>query len=581
MTYIKKIIGRAGTGKTTWLINEMAALIDSGVHINEIGMITFSTNAANVFKERLLERFPQYSVKHLKKFGTMHHNASSLVGWKKSENEFTADHYEKFMEKYYPDALAPVVEYDEEQYFLTAEDKRRNRNTSIYTRMEEIDGLLRGLEIEDFDFNEMFFRTGTELTYKQWSVNKQIFDQTRGKYVLKWRSFNSRISPEDQIQFSKNYREYKDEHDLKDYTDIIQECIASDLDMGVKYLFVDEFQDFNTLQYHLYRQWRDCSDFVFVVGDDAQTITRYGGADANYFISEPCDERIVLPKTFRHGKIIFNDAQRYLNKMSVVEECDVLPGEMDGEIIQVHAEEWTEHLNFTEDETVLFLAYKTEWVNILSGKLNKAIPDTYFGKLGEDRLVKRVFNHYNTIAALERGERVAWEEVKKLFSEKKCLPTEMVVTTRKTTLEGTFETHKKTQVIKKVKSQITSGSFVGRDTYDKHDFEEDFLLDQWDGKLLMNNIKDIYVFDNAPYVFPAYASDVIKKRIGTIHKSKGDEAETVFLFMDVPYAARKNIDMQEVRDDILHLFYVGKTRPRIKLVEVYGYFGEPSPFELM
>jgi len=127
MVYIKKIIGRAGTGKTTWLINEMATLLESGVRINEIGMITFSTNAANVFKERLMERFPEYSLKHLNKFGTMHHNAASLVGWKKSENEFTKEHYDMFMEKYYPESLIPITEYDEEQYFLTAEDKRKTK----------------------------------------------------------------------------------------------------------------------------------------------------------------------------------------------------------------------------------------------------------------------------------------------------------------------------------------------------------------------------------------------------------------------------------------------------------------------
>ena len=70
----------------------------------------------------------------------------------------------------------------------------------------------------------------------------------------------------------------------------------------------------------VYHVWRDSLDveYVCIAWDDAQTINRFAGGNSQYFISEPSDEHVVLPKTYRHGKVIFNDAKRYLDKMTNV-----------------------------------------------------------------------------------------------------------------------------------------------------------------------------------------------------------------------------------------------------------------------
>ena len=127
-----------------------------------------------------------------------------------------------------------------------------------------------------------------------------------------------------------------------------------------------------------------------------------------------------------------------------------------------------------------------------------------------------------------------------------------------------------------IKKEIRTGKFKFRDFYDKDLFEKDFLKVPWVGKYLLNAIPDIEIIENANEMFPNYVVPKAKKRIGTIHKAKGDEADTVILFMGIPYPAYRAVTKPDVRDDILRQFYVGKTRPRAKLIEVYNYLKYPD-----
>ena len=142
------------------------------------------------------------------------------------------------------------------------------------------------------------------------------------------------------------------------------------------------------------------------------------------------------------------------------------------------------------------------------------------------------------------------------------------------------------KIIKNLKSEIRENRDDARSVYDKKTFAKDFMTVGWDGNLLLKNIKDIELLENVQDMFPGFVEHVNSKRIGTIHKSKGDEADTVILFMSVPYPAVQGLLFESGKDDILHTFYVGKTRPRTKLIEVYGYLkiGDelaPAPLEII
>jgi len=590
MKSIEKVIGRAGTGKTTYLVDKLSNLYENGVLPRQTGMVTYMKTSASVFTARSLERFPDFNASGFKNFGTMNSLTSHLIGWKPI-NAYTTKMRRKFIEQYYPDTLVPLDEYDENKYRLTQSDRDNISNNSTFKAMEDIYQLLEGLMIYDYDFDKLERATGKNLEFRQKYVKGETHDKKFDKFVLHWGQRRKLLNPHDVIDFCKKFVEFKENNEILEYSDTIKMCVDDKILLNVKHLFVDEFQDFNKLQFTLFQIWRDNPyvESVCVAGDDAQTVTRFGGANPNYFISTPSDVMTKLPKTFRHGENIFNNAQAYIDKMVVVEECDVLPRvDTPGEIITTYGNEWLQHLNFDENESVLILSWKKKWVNELKRVLGEALPDTYFATLGNDAVEARVLSHYNTIASLHRGEEVEWDEVKELFkSPATCLRTKMLVTETVTTLSGTTTESKIRAVLKSVKEEIKADMFDYRDVYTKHTFADDFMKIPWNGRLLMNNIKDIDVFTSAQDTFPSMAAKITNKRIGTIHKSKGDEADTVILFMSVPYvsveAARKT---NEGKDDIMHIFYVGTSRPRTKLIEAYAYLGEgnnvsPAPLNVV
>ena len=590
MKIIEKVVGRAGTGKTTYLVNKLSGLYNDGVLPTQTGMVTYMKTSAEVFIERSLKNFPEFNLNSFKNFGTMNKLTARLVGWK-PENAYTSKTRRNFIKQYYPDALIPLDEYDDGEYRLTQEDRDNIANNSTFKAMENIYQTLEGLMIYDFNFNEMERATGRDMEFRQKYVKGKIYVKKYDKFVLEWGRREKLLNPSDVVEFCINFTEFKENNEILEYSDTIKQCVEDNIVLNVKHLFVDEFQDFNKLQFKLFQIWRDNPyvESVCVAGDDAQTVTRFGGADPNYFISTPADIITKLPRTFRHGAYIFNNAQKYINKIVIVEECDVLPDpDATGEIIKTYGNEWTKHLNFNEDESVLILAWKKKWVTDLKRVLGESLPKIYFATLGNDKVEERVLLHYNVIASLERGEEVEWTKIKELFkSDSNCLRTNMTVTETLTTLSGTTTERKNRAVLKPIKSEIRSGMFDYRESYTKQTFVEDFMKIKWNGQLLMNNIIGIHVFPSAQDIFPSMAGEITNKRIGTIHKSKGDEADTVILFMSVPYASveasRKSI---EGKDDIMHIFYVGSSRPRTKLIEAYDYLREgynvsPAPLDVV
>jgi superfamily I DNA/RNA helicase len=590
MKIIEKVTGRAGTGKTTYLVNKLSELYSDGILPTQTGMVTHMRASARVFTARSLENFPEFNVNSFKNFGTMNSLTAHLVGWK-PENAYTSKTRRNFIKQYYPDTLTPMDEYDEDKYRLMQHDRDNISNNSTFRAMEKIYQTLEGLMIYDFDFDEMERATGRNMIFRQKYVKSEEYDKKYGKFVLKWGMRKKLLNPDDVVEFCVNFVEFKENNEILEYSDTIKQCVEDKIVLDVKHLFVDEFQDFNKLQFELFRIWRDNPyvESVCAAGDDAQTVTRFGGANPNYFISTPADIVTKLPRTYRHGVNIFKNAQEYLNKMLVVEECDVLPHpEIPGDVIKTYGNEWERHLNFRDDESVLILAWKKQWINGLKEIVGRALPDMYFSTLGNTDIEKRVLFHYNTIASLERGEKVEWDKIKELFkSSSNCLRTNMIVSETITSLSGTTVERKKRAVLKSVKSEIQANMFDYRDFYTKQTFAEDFMKIKWNGRLLMNNISDIEVFASAQDMFPTMAAEITNKRIGTIHKSKGDEADTVILFMSVPYASvEASRKSNEAKDDIMHIFYVGSSRPRTKLIEVYGCLGEgysfsPAPFDVV
>lgn len=85
-----------------------------------------------------------------------------------------------------------------------------------------------------------------------------------------------------------------------------------------RHLVVDEFQDVSPLQYRLLRAWLGNSSDVCVVGDAAQTIYTFAGADANYLLKFrehfPRAQVIKLERNYRSTPQVVDAANAVLGQ---------------------------------------------------------------------------------------------------------------------------------------------------------------------------------------------------------------------------------------------------------------------------
>jgi DNA helicase II / ATP-dependent DNA helicase PcrA len=124
-----------------------------------------------------------------------------------------------------------------------------------------------------------------------------------------------RRSPRGAGEVSRLYAQYEAEkrrRHLVDFDDVLGKCaeaIARDEEFAAgqrwrfRHLFVDEFQDATPLQLRLLRAWLGDSDELTVVGDPAQAIYGFTGADASPLVAFdqtfPGSKAIALRRNYR------------------------------------------------------------------------------------------------------------------------------------------------------------------------------------------------------------------------------------------------------------------------------------------
>ena len=93
-------------------------------------------------------------------------------------------------------------------------------------------------------------------------------------------------------------KNYKDSFELKDFTDMIEKFITSNLCPTFDVIFIDEAQDLSPIQWKMFDILKKNSKHVILAGDDDQAIYGWAGADVKRFQNEPAKE-LVLPKSHR------------------------------------------------------------------------------------------------------------------------------------------------------------------------------------------------------------------------------------------------------------------------------------------
>ncbi len=99
MTAVRKVFGPPGSGKTTYLLNQVETELEDGVSPMRIGYFSFTKKAANEARDRAIIKFPSLKEKtDFPFFRTLHSLAFRCMSVK-ADMIMQPEHYKEFAEQ--------------------------------------------------------------------------------------------------------------------------------------------------------------------------------------------------------------------------------------------------------------------------------------------------------------------------------------------------------------------------------------------------------------------------------------------------------------------------------------------------
>jgi DNA helicase-2/ATP-dependent DNA helicase PcrA len=296
------IIAGAGSGKTRVLTHKIAYLIDIGIPPQNILALTFTNKAAQVMKERI----------------------ASLVNPEASKRIWAGTFHSIF---------ARILRLEAHYLGYTS-------NFSIYDTEDSLSIIKRILQ----NYNVSYNKLNPDSVHHIISISK-----------------NKVLSPQDFIRNASNQTEKIIGEIYKEYQDYLQQNNAMDFDdllvntfelfsqfpeilekyqNRFNFILVDEYQDTNRVQYLVLRQLSSKYRNITVVGDDAQSIYRWRGADIRNILDFQKDFPDVkifrLEQNYRSTKCILAAADSVIkfNKKQI--EKKLWTENPEGELIELY-----------------------------------------------------------------------------------------------------------------------------------------------------------------------------------------------------------------------------------------------------
>lgn len=248
------VIAGAGSGKTRTIVYRLAWLVEQGIPPESILLMTFTRKAA----QEMLTRTEQILGRPLTgtNGGTFHSFAFSILRQNAAEIGF-------------PNGFTLMDRGD-------CEDVMREVKSNF------------GFGQKDRSYP----KKATLLDMVTKSRNKEVTID----YLLNSEAFHLACYGQEMQQIAEGYTIYKKQHGLMDYDDLLfylEELLAKDeflrnsLRSRFQYIMVDEYQDTNLVQARIVQHLAGKDGNVMAVGDDAQSIYSFRGADVTNILKFP------------------------------------------------------------------------------------------------------------------------------------------------------------------------------------------------------------------------------------------------------------------------------------------------------
>jgi len=535
------IFGSPGTGKTTKLISILKKLFDDGIKPEEVCFCTFTKAGAEEAKERIIEKF-NLTKDDLLYFGTIH-----SICYKKfclGMNVISQSQIKDFFNKIH-------LEYE-----ITKDDEDLLTNEASF----DFDG---NILLNFYDKIRLSFcKSIYEINEDEMKVLYQNLPMPDGSFM---KIFVNAFNP---YKTLIEYEKYKKENNLIDFIDMLLICYKNKFLIPTKILIVDEFQDLSPLQYEIFKIWEKDKKDIYLAGDDDQTIYSFICANSKYLLEEKDkinenngDEILILDTSYRLKSEINRYCHDFINK-NLRKEKRVAKlvksfsegGEIINDYINYDLEKVLDYVNPEKWTFILFRTnyYKKAFINEIL--IKKGI--VYHEIRGKSIWNDKTINLFNASIKLFNKQPINSIEVKYLLSS---IPFKFGMF--KKGLKSNYKNMTKLNEYNMV--NLMELGFNMQFFNICKDYESLFsVIDLGEG------IKKSFIERQKSIV-----SLPIRLKIGTIHSSKGKEADNVIIFKDISNKVAIEIRKdQKSWENEMRVFFVGQSRAREKLIILRGGF---------
>ena len=299
------VIAGAGSGKTRALTHRIAYMIQQGVNPFSIMALTFTNKAAKEMKERIMQLVEPGAARNVW-MGTFHSIFARILRIEAANLGYTSEF--------------TIYDTDDSKTLINTILKEREIDTKAYPAK--------------YILHRISMAKSALYTPEDYMENAEIQEQDRraNKPLIGeiFKTYNSRLKRAnamdfDDILFNTNVL-------LRDFPDILYKY-----QRHFEYILVDEYQDTNYAQYLIIRRIAAMRENICVVGDDAQSIYGFRGANIqnilNFKVDYPENKLIRLEQNYRSTKTIVKAANSVIANNKDQIKKNVWSDKEEGELI--------------------------------------------------------------------------------------------------------------------------------------------------------------------------------------------------------------------------------------------------------
>lgn len=288
-----RVIGPPGTGKTTYLSQQVARAVDAGRR----PLITSLTRAAAVEIGSRIE-----------------------VGWDFSGDQIGTLHSHCFRALSCPQLISKAEHIDDWNKYAKPLNPAWELSLGAFVSNKAEEGQQRAALGDSLYAVYNIFRaklTPVEL----WPIEVQAF--------------------------ARKFREWRLLAKVSDFTDLVETAVKEQVPvpMGADVIFVDEAQDHDRLELSLVRRWAEEVDQLIVCGDPDQNLYEFRGAEPEAFYDHEIPEShyIVLKQSYRVPAAAHEEAMRMIGRVPDRRPVEYLPREERGKCDRLWVQQKNPH----------------------------------------------------------------------------------------------------------------------------------------------------------------------------------------------------------------------------------------------